>query len=1761
MRARSIILVLLVIITALPAWGQTAPPWEVRGYLSTYTDADTWTWNWTGVRKQLVCPYCGYSMVDPDPAAGNTYTCPDPWDAAGHPAVEMVEMQPRERVLGRLNLTTEDADGDAGQHPLVGRPFHPGAVGMSAWNDDPPPWMNPDPEDVASWLTIRAANLGEDLVEDGDGLRALVVEPGSARASARVQYVASGGGGASLTPQFYRTSGVGPAATDYQISINPYRVSDGDVWYIRHMQSAGNASLHIYSKLYGLDFDSTQIASFPASPANNFTVFTDSGAMRVQCPPLGVDGVWTFMLVIRSNTQTVPSPLEVDYDAVIDGTEMYNDEDEPDMTVADLTTVVFPEKSPYVEADTSNTVTFETDDDAAPDCPVREKADNGDNFTTNECWAYHMPPEAGGRGRLIMQWSDVDPQDPGAAALPPDTYYRTGGEWEYMVDADTPGTRLMTNERMANLTPLPDDAVFVDGSFMCTRVDVEPTGDRWVNSLGTDKGPTEPDDEWASGGLPGVVIGSQQAPPDGYGGEYRPGTRTPSRTFGVSNRHQERYVVCPVEQGGCGARFLASEVSPGDPCPVCSTPTQAINVVAETPSADLQYDAAVPPHVAVDGDFHWMLPDAVRFGTAAVRLPLGVLGIPQQVHVDIPPYQPPSVPAGGTFFENNIDADSGYYGTMVAFHRPGGTDNPGDDNHTWDYFFQSPHTGHKFATAGDTSDPTEAQQICPVCGVTFSEAIANTNGGNCLFCGATLQTQHPHVSQDTLAAEEYDPFGLQVSVLREAALAADQRTVDLGWTAPAVPDDAPSTVNGPGEMVAGADPEPADVSRRAQIPVRNEGNIDSDASMRTGYLLAPGTAGPALYRTGIDPEVRSLARSVQSVPLSLGALFRYRPGDTAFGGGPWVLRNTEATGAAGERASAGLQAGVRAAGGEPYEAVSPRPVPMGQPVGNYAGEVLVYVDLDGNGQLNFYDALHGVTNTGEYGFDPEVDEPFEPIASFTTRMRVVESRLPHSDFFSRDLEPTVLVDPSRNNLQVLWAGQRAAAGAPGTDAPAGTSPADEAAPSDPFNILYANSALHTVADDPLYRGWLWDGAGGEPQEARAVTVSATSAQSNTSPSSYVDGQTDDRWAVWHRSLATDQGVSSQLRFDSSGDTDWTGSSATEYLFGTSGAHSGLTGFTRQGIANRHWMFWHAGPKGREHLRYRWEFDPTSGTVPSDALLHVSNAIGGGEYDFFTVTVAGEDRRFRRPAQSPFTFVKQPSVFGREVGTATDPQYEVNVFFTGHIRALGNSDICWTRFNFGPVGDADFPYNGAGNNFGKFPFPRVVNPAFGTTPPDNDARRMPAIYDADGDVRGYPGEQLQPSPRRQSFQSRDIDWVVTARKPDPAAPDEPFEFAEKPDWTDWLTAAAPKPGLEDYDDPKFYIGVVMEAGGTRAEDLYAVSWEDGSYSRATGLYTVTPELTGISASGTYDLPLNPAHPGNEHLGELIAPTSRSQAEDDGAFAAAGEYDYPSVTLRISPASGTLRWSSPLFTPDNPANPLAVFNSDNVPDIVDVVMYADYTPFVRRVTTDTSNDDSPSAFFDVGDSARLTVFWRRSYGGQDTPHFGRPAFMHRTFTRAVHVGRPPLPAGNITEVRDLTAGEEPLWELASEDNGIIVIEPAPATTQARIGHRIRVSYTDAAGNAQVEQHRVVGWSTETPVPVNTVVAEGSLRVVPEVYSVAGLAGSTVRYWLAWASGRSTFDLRAPDDEGQRVRQSSDVYLAVVAPESSSLIAELGVPRVGP
>ena len=100
--------------------------------------------------------------------------------------------------------------------------------------------------------------------------------------------------------------------------------------------------------------------------------------------------------------------------------------------------------------------------------------------------------------------------------------------------------------------------------------------------------------------------------------------------------------------------------------------------------------------------------------------------------MDIPAYQPPSVPAGGARSRTDIANDEGYRGMMVAFHRPDVTAVGDDGDLGWDVYFRSSNTGHVFGDPAETTDVNRSERVCPVRAARYSSVDTQ-----CRFCGAT----------------------------------------------------------------------------------------------------------------------------------------------------------------------------------------------------------------------------------------------------------------------------------------------------------------------------------------------------------------------------------------------------------------------------------------------------------------------------------------------------------------------------------------------------------------------------------------------------------------------------------------------------------------------------------------------------------------------------------------------------------------------------------------------------------------------------------------------------------------------------------------------------------------------------------------------------------------------------------------------------------------------------------------------------------------
>ncbi len=944
--------------------------------------------------------------------------------------------------------------------------------------------------------------------------------------------------------------------------------------------------------------------------------------------------------------------------------------------------------------------------------------------------------------------------------------------------------------------------------------------------------------------------------------------------------------------------------------------------------------------------------------------------------------------------------------------------------------------------------------------------------------------------------EEFCPFDLQVSVDRAARLMADTGATEPGRVAPGVFSTAPDTTVG--APPAGRFAYPGNVALTDSFIVSNEGNVVSPVRLLSTNQA---TAEPV----GVSPKYRSLGRYLAGNPVWL-PLAAYTALRTASLPPGW-------SGSAGGWATAGV-AGLGNAN---------NPLPLGQGSGQYAGQVVYFLDLNGNGQLDFIDRMTGTaTTTGTSYFDARQDEPLEPVTYVPTGVRVTESRLPFNDYYAADTEPALRFDYGNNatRLQVMWVSNRYSValgdGSVDVAAPATTGPTQAAQPHYPGNVLYGNANWSLVAGVPDYRPYFWDWATGS-RNVTGTTAAASPGSVNGAPETFND-LSDNHWALWHQSLQSSAGVISTLRYKGSTGAGWPG--ADSFIYATGRPKQGIRGFALQDPANPTnpllWLFWTEGDQGHQTLHYRWNWKGTADN--QEAPVPVSN-VATADWRSDVINDFASAAPMRKPSTTPFVYTKDPAAFlWTDPRTAGGVGPQVHVVFSGYTARQQNEDICWAAFDQANMSNQ-------AQNYGKLTFPRVVN----------NPVLPPTAWGGGGNVTARAGEQLVGDGLRQVFSSRHLDWLISPT----------FETAGL--------------GARDARDPRLYLGLVFSSA-PNTPYLYSVSWGSGKYSRARGVYTVTPVFAPLGGAPALPAAVQTAA-GSGILRNPLAPTG------------AGTVPIP-VTMQIEPSTGTVTFAQGLFNTANPRDTGAVFNRTigGLDNLVNVVLYADYTPFIFRVTTSDAADDSPNAFAEVDSNdpnqLRLVFLWRRTYSQKDTPSFGRTDFLYKTWTLGTQVAAPPLASAPAVAAWTGSGWTAPLTAGQTGDytynpvSGIITMTAdgyrggsTPGVFWLRSaydGARIRIGYNGGL----VEEHRVMGWSQETTAPVDTVQNEGPLRAVPEIYSVSAGGGNlmpAVRYWLVWSSPRAVYDLRLAGNNGSVLQQSSDVYLGTIVPRYGAALRE--------
>lgn len=731
--------------------------------------------------------------------------------------------------------------------------------------------------------------------------------------------------------------------------------------------------------------------------------------------------------------------------------------------------------------------------------------------------------------------------------------------------------------------------------------------------------------------------------------------------------------------------------------------------------------------------------------------------------------------------------------------------------------------------------------------------------------------------------------------------------------------------------------------------------------------------------------------------------------------------------------------------------------------------------------------------------------PDTPLGNLDASVRVGEARIPQNDYFSADVAPMVAFDLDNNGepkgLHLVWMTNRPPSA--GVDANAPPLRSGDAPPPDaPFNLVYANAAL--VAPGGLYRHYEWESSpSGGIAEAKALTVDGTGAI-NEAPFVLTlrQGSTYERMVFWHWMLPTEGGWDSVLRF--------VGAPTSGYASGTTGvvhtaadmqALRALAVKDAAGALSWLWLFWHQGPRGHETIYHLPHFDPQAPRSAEARPLPVSLSYVSKPHDEREeVRIPGLNglMSVHRFAASPFTYVRDPYAwFMPDPGSGLNTDL-LNVAFTGHVRQDENTDICWVRF--------DWDDSGLG--------PKVAFP------------RLEGRVDVSGSgVKA--GECLEADAKRQVFSSRHLEWAVHDDGPSD-------NFGREP------TASF---------DPRLYL--TARAGGDVF--VYEITWVPGDppqqrWVRERNAYLVQPRFRLVHSSSGNDVLAVRAYPG-DGAGpyRLVDPPT------------AGTPNPQPLMAEITPATGVVTFSSPLFNSEAPDDASAVLNTGNCAGISDVQLYADYTPLVWRICRDPAADDSPYAFWQPQDTGGLTVFWRRTFSVADPPFENRSIFLYKQFAPAVQLQYPPV-SGTVQYWDGSSWQDLPTPRYVTyEDTGYIADTEMTLTA---LPHSELLQYSGAGGQRQ-ERRVFVGWTQERRVPIEAEVTIGPFSAAQETYTVRygpqpADRRTVTRFWLAWSSPRAVYDLRPanapdPDDRGGDWRQSADVYLATVVPNLHAAVAE--------
>ncbi len=1014
-------------------------------------------------------------------------------------------------------------------------------------------------------------------------------------------------------------------------------------------------------------------------------------------------------------------------------------------------------------------------------------------------------------------------------------------------------------------------------------------------------------------------------------------------------------------------------------------------------------------------------------------------------------------------------------------------------------------------------------------------------------------------------------------------------------------------------------PDPADVSHVGRLELRNEGNTIPAVS---GVVpLAAGTGledrlwrlfRPEADQVERDNEGRSYGWVGMRNPIAASLKRTFRDDTGAALPGTLILPVQTPDAATGSTAGVGVRAGGSGVAG------AVNVIGTGQVLGRYSGTQVYFIDQNANGVFDF--AVAGVATTSALAvFDPERDRGLEPYMVSTARVRVSESRLPFNDHKARDAAPAARFAYDANGnptgLRAFWMTDRA--GSPTVGASMDLVYAD--ATLDPNSAGENRSYVWNTGADPTVLAsslgaltqigpvdtYSYPGDMSQAMTLWSASDRGSGGLRNTITWASTDGTSGTLW--------TGQDRAENVRGFYDPDLPHSGAGAGHWCFWQTGTrgHERIMYRAQLGTANKVYLgalpvdnsISTADPDSAEQT---WVDPDEDGPDPARWDTNLDG------------TVDDRDRSsIRRFPHGPFTAVKDvapflytPPVHYNPALYGTEAQPQVRVFFAGYARHLGNFDIYEVRFN------RDDLVSGK-NNSGKVSFGYVEGgtPGLPVTNPSVSQPKDPATLAGPGEG---PGEQFTGDVLRREFHSRHLDWLTGTGGPSVTLTlgvrvtglERAIHYYD----VTWGTMSAARG--EGYDakrgvytviprfsphDPEFYPvpplgdqGPAAPANNSLPKVRY---YAGGGLDGADAYEFIDPTTRGLADAEKAPLKLeidpavgrvrfsaplfNVLDPGDR---TAVFNTSFNYEDNDG------KDDGQVVDVFLCGDYTPFVWRHTTSPAD-----------DDCPTII-----SQHGPW--------HGNEQASAYPWSLDSnnTQFTLMWRRAFGSGQAPYHGRTCYMMKLYNHAVRVNHPPIVNVGSLEVKTPSDDANPQAELVGPGmpaetaepidnentshqgampkgwdgstrnefdvdapNGEIAIWPGVTRwvrypngdwRRAGVGTvriKYRYQYVDAAGAVQTaeanEVHSVGGWSEETVIPIDTVLAEGPLRVAEETYRVPALQGQATptvvarRYWVFWTSPRPGYDLRLPAAgvPGSQVYQSSDIFYCAINPEFPTLV----------